>query len=227
MVLVNKTSLHLVSILIFSKKFFLLHIFITYYVSYLFIYLCFGEQFGGNMVLHWSHMLEFMVQHFSVWGCVSPWVLSGYSPRHVPEGWLITSNSLHECECTLQFFSFHHVDSSRVRRCLGPQAAGPGWVQEGCSPEPYVQSRARKDLWHKLPPKKQKRQCFLKQSWEIIPQKTEWGSEYGGGTKHSWIIGFVLCSCSTWPHNSPSLKKKNRNSGKGKKQRTQLMQACF
>lgn len=105
------------------------------------------------------------------------------------------------------FFSFHNVDLSRVQHCLHPQAPGPGGVQEGCSPERHVQSRARKDLWHKLPPKKQKRQCFLMQSWEIIPQKTEWGSEYGGGTKHSWIIGFVLCGCSTWPHNSPSLKK--------------------
>lgn len=66
MVLVNKTSLHLVSVLIFSKKKKKKKYYIFLSSITFLIYLCFGEQFGGNMVLHWSHMLEFVVQHFSV-----------------------------------------------------------------------------------------------------------------------------------------------------------------
>lgn len=42
-------------------------------------------------------------------------------------------------------------------------------------PQQHVQNRAKKDLEQKTP--KNKCLCFLKQSWEIIPQKTENKSE--------------------------------------------------
>lgn len=66
-----------------------------------------------------------------------------------------------------------------------------------------MQNRARKDLEHKQPAKTNV--CAFWSGAEKLfhKRRNERDGEFERGTNPSWIIGFVLCDCSTWP---PSLQ---------------------